>query len=200
MKKKSELRNEMTRILAALDERWLGAASRELSGKLEQLIETKLGRPVEHILAWTKFFPGEPDLSSLIFSQLDSRSVYLPRSLPDRTMDFISIGRDWHMEAEAGAYGILEPKDNGGANYDLQNAARTVVLIPGIAFDRKGNRLGRGKGYYDIFLGMPEMEEAIKIGICWSLQIADKVPVKDNDVPVDWICHEEGYIETQVIG
>ena len=195
MKKKSELRNEMIKILTALDDRWLGAASRELSNNLETLITTKLDAPIECVLAWTKFFPGEADLSSFIVSQIDHREVYLPRSLPNRSMNFIAIGKDWHLEAETGLYGILEPKDQAGMNYDICRAANSVVLVPGIAFDREGNRLGRGKGYYDTFLSLPGMSECTKIGICWSLQVTDKVPVKDNDVPMDWICHEDGIIE-----
>lgn len=195
MTKKSELRGDMERILAALDERWVGAASRELCTNLNKLIDTRLGSNFKYVLAWTKFFPGEADLSSLIVSQMDKRDVYLPRSLPDRTMSFISVGKDWHLDAEAGHYGIPEPGDNAGQSYKLENAEQTIVIVPGIAFDKEGNRLGRGKGYYDIFLGQPEMLGCTKIGVCWTLQLADKVPVTNRDISMDWICHEDGFFQ-----
>lgn len=62
-----------------------------------------------------------------------------------------------------------------------------VILVPGIAFDRRGNRLGFGAGYYDRFLsGLV----APKVGLAFSLQIADAVPHSPRDVPVDWIVTE----------
>ncbi len=194
--RKVETRNEMQRILTSLDERWVGAASRELCGKLNTLVETKIGQGVDHILAWTKFFPGEADLSSFIVSQLGQREVYFPRSMPDRSMNFISVGKDWHLDVETGLYGIPEPKDSAGDAYDMANAHKTLVIVPGIAFDKLGNRLGRGKGYYDRFLGASEMLGCIKIGVCWTLQIIDKVPISSRDIAMDWICHEDGFFST----
>ncbi len=185
----------MTRILAALDERWVAAASRELCVNLSTLVDKDLGEALKCVLAWTRFFPGEVDLSSFIVQQLDKRSVFLPRSLPDRTMSFIEIGKNWHLEIESGAYGIPEPKDTAGSFYDLKNSRKTIVIVPGMAFDANGNRLGRGKGYYDRFLSDPNMVGAIRIGVCWKLQLAESVPTNEDDVPMDWICHEEGFFK-----
>lgn len=62
-----------------------------------------------------------------------------------------------------------------------------VILVPGIAFDRRGNRLGFGAGYYDRFLsGLV----APKVALAFSLQITDAVPHSPRDVPVDWIVTE----------
>ena len=69
----------------------------------------------------------------------------------------------------------------------------THVFVPGVAFDRKGSRLGMGKGYYDRFL--PELK-AIKIGIGLSAQIADfDLPVEEHDVALDYIVTEKFIIE-----
>ncbi|MFQ3547986.1 MAG: 5-formyltetrahydrofolate cyclo-ligase [Termitinemataceae bacterium] len=68
-----------------------------------------------------------------------------------------------------------------------------VALIPGLAFDRQGNRLGRGKGYYDRFLHrftatIPSTcIEFSTIGVCTPLQLVDSVPVSTNDFPVDQV-------------
>lgn len=56
------------------------------------------------------------------------------------------------------------------------------AIIPGIAFDKKGNRLGRGKGFYDRFL---KQTKAYKVAVGYGFQILDEIPVSSLDVPVD---------------
>ncbi len=57
-----------------------------------------------------------------------------------------------------------------------------LILVPGVAFDSRGNRLGRGKGYYDRLLaGIP----AFKVGICFDFQRFDRLPAEPHDVPMD---------------
>jgi len=194
MEKKTEIRNDMQKILSSMDERWVSAASREVCTNLNTILETDLKDRIKCILAWTKFFPGEADLSSFIVSQLGKREVFLPRSLPDRSMTFIGIGKDWNLEAETGIYGIPEPKDGAGSTYNLEQASETLVIVPGMAFDKTGNRLGRGKGYYDRFLSQLEMASSAKVGVCWTIQMVERVPVSSHDVAMDWICNEENII------
>src|SRR5262249_5414922 len=110
---KSELRSEMRRVLANLDRRWLQAASRELCRNLTQLLARDAGRPIEHLLAWVNFFPGEVDLSPFINEQLEKREIYLPQ-IRENGMHFISIGRDWGGMLSQNTYGIPEPSDTGG--------------------------------------------------------------------------------------
>ncbi len=66
-----------------------------------------------------------------------------------------------------------------------------LVIVPGVAFDRKGNRLGRGKGYYDRFLAGIK---APKVGVCFDFQLSDQIPVSDNDVKMDIIVAENDLI------
>jgi 5-formyltetrahydrofolate cyclo-ligase len=58
------------------------------------------------------------------------------------------------------------------------------AIIPGIAFDRKGNRLGRGKGFYDRFL---KQTKAYKVAVGYDFQILDDIPVSPLDIPVDMV-------------
>ena len=67
-----------------------------------------------------------------------------------------------------------------------------LCLIPGVAFDRLGNRLGFGAGYYDRFL--PRLRpDAVKIGVCFALQLAvQPLPVDEYDIPMDDLLTENG--------
>ncbi len=195
-KRKKELRKEMKVVLASLDERWVKAASAEVAGQLTRLLDSQIRRRVSHILAWTSFFPGEVDLSPFIFEQVEKRDIYLPRCLEDKSMTFISIGREWLNDSEVGPGGMPQPKDSAGTYYDLRNAEETIVLVPGVAFDHEGNRLGRGQGYYDRFLGQGAMKKCITVGVGWKFQMVDGVPSEAHDISMDWICHEQGLERT----
>lgn len=80
-----------------------------------------------------------------------------------------------------GAYGIEEPNGTDVTNYDTIE----LVIVPGVAFDKKGNRLGRGKGYYDKLL--PKLTNAKKIGICYSFQLCEHIPNEKHDIPMDTV-------------
>ena len=58
-----------------------------------------------------------------------------------------------------------------------------VILVPGMAFDAKGHRLGRGRGYYDRFLAAHS--HIYKIGVCFDFQKVDEVSTDAFDIPVD---------------
>ncbi|MDC0357995.1 5-formyltetrahydrofolate cyclo-ligase [Oligoflexia bacterium] len=193
-----ELRHEMQKILASLDGRWLKAASNELCVNLSKLIDEVEYRTINRILAWTHFFPGEVDLSRFISEHLTTKEIYLPRSLPDRSMTFISVGQDWLETVETGVMGIPEPTMSSGEVYQMSAAEDTAVIVPGLGFDRNGNRVGRGKGYYDRFLGQNDMKGAVKIGVLWTLQLFDAVSVEEHDVPMNWICNEEDFFPTRI--
>lgn len=80
-----------------------------------------------------------------------------------------------------GAFGIKEPIGPVFplSEYDSINLA----IVPGMAFDAYGNRLGRGKGYYDRLL--PRLRNAMKIGVCFPFQMVERVPSEVHDVKVE---------------
>jgi 5-formyltetrahydrofolate cyclo-ligase len=81
---------------------------------------------------------------------------------------------------QTGAYHIEEPVGEVFSSYQKIDA----VIVPGVAFDKKGNRLGRGKGYYDRLL--PQLK-ATKIGICFPFQLVEEVPTEPFDIKMDKI-------------
>ncbi len=83
-----------------------------------------------------------------------------------------------------GAYGILEPPKTHIADISQID----VAIIPGIAFDKSGNRMGFGEGYYDRFLSRLE---GTKIGICYKFQCEYNIDADEYDIPMDYIINEE---------
>ena len=67
-----------------------------------------------------------------------------------------------------------------------------IIIVPGLAFDESGNRLGRGGGFYDAYL---RSFHGTKIGICKQMQLVDELPVEDHDVKVDFVVTDQQVIE-----
>lgn len=87
-----------------------------------------------------------------------------------------------------GAYSILEPAGDPFTEYD----AIDLCLIPGVAFDKEGTRLGRGKGYYDRLL--PSIK-APKAGLCYECQLVDCIPSEPHDIRMDYLITEERFLQ-----
>lgn len=105
------------------------------------------------------------------------KTVLLPRVISDTDMELrCYTGRH---DLQEGAYGILEPNGALFTDYDTID----VAIVPGMAFDTEGHRLGRGKGYYDRFLA--RVPYLYKIGLCFSWQIVDCVPHDEHDIVMD---------------
>lgn len=83
------------------------------------------------------------------------------------------------QDLAVGAYHIEEPVGNAFMAYGEID----LIVVPGVAFDLQGHRLGRGKGYYDRLL--PRLPHARKIGLCFPFQVVEEVPVEPFDIPMD---------------
>lgn len=124
--------------------------------------------------------PGEPD-PSLLFGIQQERKILFPRIEGD------SLGiyrRGTRSQWIAGPFGLLEPDPK---SWEFCSPADVdLVFIPGLAFDRLGRRLGRGKGYYDRLLAHPEFN-GIKVGLAWSWQLLPVVPAEEHDIWMDLV-------------
>jgi 5-formyltetrahydrofolate cyclo-ligase len=98
-------------------------------------------------------------------------------------------------DLELGRFGILEPKQNirNNIKYHVTPEQLDVVIVPGLAFDSLGNRLGRGKGYYDRFLSQ-FTSKTLLIGLAFECQIVEQVPVDTWDCPVSIVVTENRVI------
>ena len=121
--------------------------------------------------------PGEVDTHTLIQELVaEGKTVLLPKVLDDTTMELRQYAGP--QDLSEGAYHIMEPM--GAPFKDFSQI--DVALIPGLAFDTNGHRLGRGKGYYDRFL---TAFTGKTIGVCFDFQKVAEVPVDAHDVAVD---------------
>jgi 5-formyltetrahydrofolate cyclo-ligase len=86
-----------------------------------------------------------------------------------------------------GAFGILEPVRQLSRKIDPKEI--DMVVVPGVAFDTKGYRIGYGAGYYDVFLKEVK-DECFKVGIAFELQVVENIPKEEHDVSLDAIVTE----------
>lgn len=84
-------------------------------------------------------------------------------------------------DLKAGPFGIAEPTGERFTAYEEID----IAVIPGVAFDLAGHRLGHGKGYYDKLL--PQLSKAVKAGLCFPFQVVKEVPNEPFDIPMDII-------------
>lgn len=105
------------------------------------------------------------------------KTILLPKVTGSTTMELHQYTSP--ESVERGAFGIMEPCGPLFTTMDMIDLA----IIPGMAFDRNGGRLGRGKGYYDRLL--PSLCNAYKIGVCFSFQLYPRIPVTETDMRMD---------------
>ncbi len=84
------------------------------------------------------------------------------------------------------ARGLREPADGEPIPLEMLD----LVVVPALAFDPQGNRLGRGAGFYDRFLAQPQFQ-GLAVGLAFREQVIDSLPVQENDVPVQMLVTDE---------
>lgn len=134
---------------------------------------------------------GEVDLRPL-FDRLPGWRWVLPRVEQDRSVTF----RDAAVTRERHPFGMEQPTDSGRI---VPIHEIDVFLVPGLAFDRAGGRLGNGAGHYDRILGSAR-GDAMSIGIAPTIRLIDEVPVDDHDVRVGWLATEGGVVSRSANG
>lgn len=131
----------------------------------------------------------EVDLSALIKDAIEQKKqVYIPRIIPN-TNNMIFYKYEPQIIKE-GSFGILEPDEKCDAFQIKTYSENILILVPGRAFSKDGDRIGRGKGFYDNFLDkISETNKAnLKTaGICFPFQLMENIPVEPHDKKVDFV-------------
>jgi 5-formyltetrahydrofolate cyclo-ligase len=134
--------------------------------------------------------PEELDVWPLLTAALaGGKRVALPRFVtPTQGYEAYEV-LDPATDLETGRFGIREP---GARCARFASERLDLILVPGVAFDLQGRRLGRGKGYYDQLLAALL---GTKCGVAFDEQIVSEIPVEPHDAPLDCILTPTRWIE-----
>lgn len=131
--------------------------------------------------------PHEPNLS-LLNTLLPDRQFFYPVVLSQEEMAFHLVTNPSTLKN--GAFGIREP--NPQVHPPVTAEDLDLILVPALAFDLQGNRLGQGKGYYDRFL--KEIPTTPTIGVGYSCQLQHHIPSEAHDRPMTFLATDCGVV------
>jgi 5-formyltetrahydrofolate cyclo-ligase len=117
------------------------------------------------------------------------KRVFYPRYASENALELVEIGSV--TELRIGRFGIPEPK--GDSRLLRQDQEELVVFVPGVAFDLRGNRLGRGNGWYDRLID--KLGQATFVALAYEFQIVDEVPAEEWDQRVHYLITERRIVD-----
>jgi len=149
------------------------------AGAVEEIENYLAERPTIETVAIFAALPGEVDLRGLCSDP--ERSWIFPKVVGEGLV-FRRV-RVFEEDMIPGAYGIKEPRDGleeiGISQIDL-------FFCPGLGFDLKGGRIGRGKGYYDRILERARLD-SVKLGVCFGYQLVEEVDMDEHDIRMNGV-------------
>ena len=182
---KNRLRKEIKRFRVSLSRDEKTEMDRRI---FEKVMGWETLRKVKSVLIYCSTFL-EVDTKALIRACYKSgKLIGLPRCSGKGHMDFYYA--DEGTEFEKSAFGITEPLPD--SSRIIKDFTDTLCIVPGLAFDKSGGRLGYGGGFYDRFLS--EHNEIITLGICYIKNITDKLVTGEYDIKVKYLACED-YLE-----
>jgi 5-formyltetrahydrofolate cyclo-ligase len=185
---KSQLREDIRHRLLSFSSEELAAESRSLCRRLHDLMPRE-----PQVIAAYYPLKDEADVKPLLTDLLrDGHHIYLPR-VEKEDMVFRRIP---HLQLARGVFNIPEPLADAPL---LDPMKLAYALIPGRAFDRSGNRLGRGNGGYDHWIREQRKmnRRTVFWGVCFECQLVQEVPVEAHDEKVDAVVTARGRIEIE---
>ncbi|QXM05333.1 5-formyltetrahydrofolate cyclo-ligase [Crassaminicella indica] len=186
---KKKLRQEILQKRKSLSEEIIYSRSEAIFHKLKLF---NLYKNAKNIMVYISF-RNEVNTSLIIEDLLRSnKNVIIPISIPKTKELILSKLLDPKKELKEGSYGILEPKEEYIRKVDKE--LLDLILVPGVAFDKRGYRIGYGGGYYDRFLDKLSTNVPA-IALAFDFQIVDKIPNDAFDYPVDYIITETQLIQ-----
>lgn len=173
---KSEVRYKMKGLRMLLPSAVRKTAAQEVFDRLEKTAAFLLA---DKIMMYHSL-PDELDTHDFLNKWHGKKRFYLPRV---NGVDLEVLPYE-ETRLELGSFHIEEPTGN-----DVTDPMEIeLVVVPAVAYDRKGRRLGRGKGFYDRFL---QHTKATKIGVGYDFQLVDELPAEPHDVPMDMIITQQ---------
>jgi 5-formyltetrahydrofolate cyclo-ligase len=186
-KQKSELRAKMRAALADVSPTVRMAASIEVCDRLKSQI------PSAHTILFYAPLADELDVWPLMEESIALGTVCaLPFFDAEKNIYGARQIEKPATEIVAGKFGVREPSSNCT---EISLEKFNLILVPGMAFDLRGNRLGRGRGFYDRLLtGV----SGLKCGICYDGQLFPEIPIEAHDAKVNFILTPSKLLKRQV--
>lgn len=171
---KTRMRAEVRQAGRTVGERERANFSKEVARRVENAPWFVRAR----VIALYSALPDEINTSPLLDRWSGVKKLALPAIEYGRMVFREYIGRGDLVQGE---FGIMEPY----MGRIIPPEDIDIMVVPGVAFDRKGHRLGRGKGFYDKYLSSHSASHIRKVGVCMPHQIVDNIPCTHYDIPMD---------------
>lgn len=160
---------------------------------LDRFFESKYYKEAENIFIYISY-DSEIDTSEIIDKAFkDGKKIYVPRTeFETRLMDAVEITSFDNLIKSS--YGILEPSIEDS---HINPNELDLIVVPGVAFDRNGGRMGYGAGFYDRYfkkINKDNIKRIVKLALAYDFQVLEEVPMNVQDVPVDFIITEKEFI------
>ena len=193
---KSKIRKEIKRRRMSLSAEVLAKIEKELPEFIASIDDEELSEKLKSAkrIALYRSFKGEVPVDGLAKSFMEKGITCCFPRVEDEDMVFCDckgLGKD---EFEESPLGIREPLRS---KKPVDPKDIDVVVLPAVAYNEEGTRLGMGGGFYDRFIGALGSDRPYLLGICYEFQICSDVPGTDNDISADFIAviPEEEYGE-----
>jgi 5-formyltetrahydrofolate cyclo-ligase len=181
MSDKVKIRSKILKIRNGLSDEIRAFKNKKISENLESL-DSFL--KATHVLFYYSH-NGEVDTLELIEEYIDAKQLYLPVIRGKSHFQAVPIKRP--LDLKIGFEKVPEPVDiEPSSVFDDQ---LELIITPGVAFDKKGNRIGMGKGYYDRYF--EQIHTPVKVALAYEEQVLDSVPKDIYDRPVDIIVTDQ---------
>ncbi len=188
---KKELRKSIIKRRDQLSSEEIKAKSSSIAAKLYNLPAYREAGTLMFFIT----FGSEVNTRPMVEDTIKRGKVALaPKPVPKTREMIPSKIIDWDNDLVPGAYDIPEPKEEALRPFNPESI--DLLIVPGVAFDQKGNRLGYGGGYYDRFFSLLGSHTPL-VALVFDLQIVPGVPVDEWDRPVDVIITEKRVIENR---
>jgi len=187
--KKEDIRKKILSLRNSLTEAEMESKSELIQEKLFNLPEFKKARTILFYVSTRNEVKTERMIKSVL---KQGKRVVVPISDVKERKLILSELKDFDKELEPRTFNILEPKKEFFRPVFPEEI--DFIIVPGIAFDKDGCRIGYGMGFYDKFLSSLKKRVPI-VGLAYEFQIVDDIPVCDKDVTLDKIITEKRIIE-----
>lgn len=185
MDTKTAIRSRILEVRNAMTSEMVAEKSSQI---IQKVLKTPEYEEAHNILLYADF--NHEVMTRELFENaiFQKKRVYFPKCNPeDGTMEFYQVVSI--KQLEHGYMGIFEPESDERYRFVYHKEEDSLVIVPGVAFDMNGYRIGYGKGYYDKYL--KDKRQLTCMALSFSSQIVDEIPNDTHDIKMDKVVTEE---------